>query len=217
VSVPTGGLAYSDIRLELSSQRFGTQLVPSINRWINTRYGVIWGDSEWPFKRIRRETWAVSGAAPVMPPAYWKTTRLETSTGDVLVFLDTDDFDDAYPVGTPVGSTPEAYTVLAGQLYIGPTCGAVTLYHSYERRPCHYNTADVVVPGLLSADTDYPIWPPEWHYALVVGAGAVGLKMQNDPTWDALEQEFGTILNSMREDLLPPDQYANTQYGRDTD
>jgi len=208
-------MAFSDIRQELVTQRFGVALSTSINRWINTRYGMVWADSEWPFKKVRRESWAVTGAAPQMPPAYWKTTRLERQDGEKMLYLAPDDFDDSYPIGTPIGNLPEAYTVIAGQLYIGPTAGAQTMYHSYERRPCHYDATDTIIPGLLSVDTDYPLWPPEFHYVLVVGAMATGLKVQNDITWDSLEQEFGTILTSMREDLLPPDLYGTTQYGRD--
>lgn len=215
MSVPPGGLTLSDMRGELIQQRFGAGLQTSIDRWLNARYASVWSDQEWPFKRIHREQWDITGAMPQMPVAWAATTRLETSDGIELQFLLPDDFDDWYPVGAPIGSKPESYTVIGGQLIIGPTAGAQTLFHSYEIRVVHYNASDVKVPGVLLLDTDYPFWPEEYHYMLVVGATATGLKLQNDPTWDALEQEFTVHLEAMADDLIPPDQYGTVQYGRD--
>jgi hypothetical protein len=214
MSVPATGLSYKQVQDILVGERFGSGMREEIKRWINLRYAQIWGDSEWPFKRVWRESWNIQVAPPTMPPAYWKTTRLVSSDGTVLGFLDPDRFDSTYPVGSD-GGTPAHYTVLNSQIYLGPSTSTASLVHSYERRPCHFNSSDVLTPGLMNADDDYPVWPVDWHYALVVGATATGLKMQNDPTWDSLEQEFGSVILSMREDLLPPDQYQNLQYGRD--
>ena len=206
-----------DIRAELVQDRFGPGQATRIDRWIDLRYSLVWADSEWPFKRVRREAWNVVSTQPTMPPAYWKTTRLDRPDGTEVAFLSPDDFDNAYPLGDSNAGAPENFTVINGQVILGPAIsGASQLYHSYQRRPWHFNTSGTVVPGLMNLDTDYPAWPEDYHYILVLGATATGLKIQNDPTWDSLEQEFGTVLVSMREDLLPPDQYKNLQYGRDS-
>jgi len=217
MSVPAGGLTYKDIQDELVGERFGVGLLTPIKRWITLRYAQIWGDSEWPFKRVWRENWSVTSVTPTMPAAYWKTTKLVRTDGTEVVYLEPNAFDSSYPVGGQGSGPPAHFTVVNGQIILGPAIsGTASLIHSYERRPCRYTAADVLTPGTMVADTDYPVWPVDWHYALVVGATSTGLKVQNDPTWDSLESEFGSIIVSMREDLLPPDQYGNVQYGKDS-
>jgi hypothetical protein len=110
---------------------------------------------------------------------------------------------------------PTFYTVLNEKVYIGPSSFSGTLYLSYDRRMCHYNAVGGITAGPMIEIGDYPLYPVEYHYMLAVGGMASGLKVQNDPTWDSLEQEFQQMLGTMREDLLPPDLYGSNQYGRD--
>jgi len=216
MSAPASGMSLLQIRTELNEQRFGPNMDSSLSRWIRLREGMIWSDSEWPFKRVRRSALSASTATPTMPSAHWKTVSLERSDGVEVTYMRPVDFNRAYPTNDSSTGGPDAYTVLNGQIILGPTpSGSISLYHSYDRRPSHYNDSDVLTVGTMTLDTDYPVYPAEYHYVLVAGAMASGLKVQNDPTWDALEQEFQQLLNLMREDLLPPDQYSTNQYGRD--
>ena len=65
----------------------------------------------------------------------------------------------------------------------------------------------------MVADTDYPVFPSEYHYLLVLGATATGLKMENDPTWTALEDEYREILMTMQQDLSA--DFVPNQFTRD--
>jgi hypothetical protein len=67
----------------------------------------------------------------------------------------------------------------------------------------------------MSIDTDYPLWDPAYFWILVPGATASGLKMENDPTYQPLENEFLHGIEMMIDDLLPPSHASTLQYGRD--
>jgi len=68
----------------------------------------------------------------------------------------------------------------------------------------------------MNSDNDTPVFDEAYHPLLVIGATATGLKMENDPTWGALEQEFDAGLQAMVEELCPPDHATTLQYGRDS-
>lgn len=69
--------------------------------------------------------------------------------------------------------------------------------------------------GQLDNDTDQSVFPEPYDYVLVLGAIATGLKLENDPTWPSMEEEYNDMLAAMIDTLIPPDRAKNLQYGRD--
>lgn len=209
-----GGLNLEQIRKEMRQQRFGPNMDTSLLYWINLREGQIWSDSEWPFKRLMREAVTAENGYVGVPDQFWKAANLEAADGTTLGFLLPEEYELMYPIGSDAAGAAAHFTILNSQVLLGPAVSG-TFYLSYDKRVCHYDNTGFLVSGPMFEADDYPPYPVEYHYMLVVGAMASGLKVQNDPTWDALEQEFQQMLGTMREDLLPPDQYRNAQFGRD--
>ena len=63
-----------------------------------------------------------------------------------------------------------------------------------------------------------PIWDEQYHYILVVGAIATGLRLENDPTYPQMEEDFDGQLASMQDYYLPTAAGAgHLQYGNSWD
>ena len=122
-----------------------------------------------------------------------------------LRYLEPEEFYETYPVSdTNTASVPDHFTVDAGVIYVAPV-GATSIYVAFEKKLMHLNSGGSEVVGPMSADLDYPVWDAVFHYYLVLGAIATGVKRENDPTFQPLEDEFGAGMIVMREELLPPD------------
>lgn len=199
-------MTFAEIQDEVITARFNAGQRASVKRWINYRYSWVWGHAEWPFKKVGPTSLTVtSGSQNVTEPSdIARVIRLYTDLGEPVRELEPERFDLAYSYHTYT-ARPTDYKVVNGQIVLGPTPDANYTYKlAYEKALTE-----------LSADSDTPAFPSRYHYLLVMGAIATGLKLENDPTWQPLEQEFVEAVGAMSEDLLPPDRAGNTQYGRD--
>ncbi len=128
---------------------------------------------------------------------------LQRSDGTPLVPLSPPDFFGRYHGSTQSGK-PEAFTIVNGAVMVGPTSSETATYKIvYEKDPT-----------LLVADNDVPAMPAGFHFALVHGGAAEGLKLQNDPTWQAFEQDFQASITAMRRKYLANVRGTHGQYGR---
>lgn len=213
-------MTYREIQDEILSLRFNEQRRDPCKNWIGFRYGRIWAAAEWPFKKVEPAnlTVTVGDDTPTMPVGFRRALALYNELGDLLAPVEPSAFDDAYRVDAANGVTgvPRDYKIVNQQIVLGPKpSGAYTYTLAYERGPVHFNNVGAVTAGLMSADSDYPIWDASFHYVLVFGAMSTGLRLENDPTWPAIEDEYKMALMEMANEYLPPDQVGTSQFGRD--
>lgn len=199
-------MTFADIQDEVITARFNAGQRASVKRWINYRYSWVWGHAEWPFKKLGPTNLSITAAdqTPTPPADLHRVIRLWDDLGQPVRWLEPERFDLAYESHDYTGR-PSDFKVVNGVLTVGPTPDASYTYHiTYEKALTE-----------LSADGDEPAFPDRYHYLLVMGAISTGLKLENDPTWQPLEQEFIEAVSAMAEDLLPPDHTGNLQYGKD--
>jgi hypothetical protein len=70
----------------------------------------------------------------------------------------------------------------------------------------------------LLNDSDEPLLPEEFHMAPVHGAISEGLRLENDPSWEAAEADLQTSIMDMRKSylsqvLVPHDEVPSWPYG----
>lgn len=183
-----------EIENEVIATRFNANYQSRIREWVKLAYAKVWGFADWPFKY---DTDSVTVTASDPTPTYTATDvakilKVADEDGMALKYLSKREFDLLYESTTDTGS-PEHYKLDGRSITLGPIPdSSETFSMTYMRR----------VPDLAD-DTDEPEFDSEFHYALVFGATAIGLKLENDPTFDIIEQEFISLLGQMREHYLP--------------
>ena len=184
--------------------------------WVNRRMQGVWGEAEWPFKRVNREACQIdSNGNLVMPVGFRRAIALEDASGSQLEYMVAEEWRKDNPLPA-VSGIPQSYTTWNGQVLFDATPGVGNVYQlSYLRRICCLDQNNQIKQGLMTSDFDKPLWDPEHHFLLVLGATSTGLKLENDFTWSSLEDEFQGALTEMKDDLLPPDNVGTTQYGAD--
>lgn len=213
---------FVQIQNAVLSDRFReSQRADAIN-WINHRYAWIWALEDWSFKAtITNVTVTANSSVVTGLPADLGTVRmLLTSDGTQLEYLTPERFYEYYYDNTTtLPGTAESFTVVNGAITIGPTSNVTKTDYRllYDREPARYvgggPGVGTLTAGLLSADTDVPAMPEGFHFALVHGGAAEGLKLQNDPTWQAFEQDFQASIVAMRERYLTDQRWEHAQFG----
>lgn len=210
-------MTFGEMQAEIIRLRFAEIDRDSIKRWINLRYQWMNAQADWPWSRISIAHTLTSGSRTVTLStsathgAYKRVIRVTRASDPVgdLPFLPPEQLFSSEDYLLSNGGDATAYTVKTNvgalMLHFNLLAAGDTSYQVYgESRP---------LP--LSATSDTPIFTENWHYLLVIGATATGLKMQNDPTWEALETEFLAGVESMKTEMLPPEQPEPRQFGRD--
>lgn len=211
---------YVDIQDEIINLRFNSTKRPSVKRWIDAKYAEVWAAYDWPFKFASGDPFDVAAgdARVTMSDTFHKMSPqgFVDENGNVLRFLDQRMFFSAYAASTDEGH-PDTFTIVNNEVLFAPISDAAyTYFISYERRISHLDSTGSAIGGPMTEDDDTPIWSDDFHFLLVPGAMALGLKLENDPTWPALEQEFLTQIGRMADHYLPPDIAETQQYGADT-
>lgn len=187
----------------LADKRFGTSRTRILG-FLNYRYGELLGLEEWAFLQGKTGI-ALDSAAVAAPADCGLPWRLYLNDdGDPLDFLNLADFQDQF-VGDTMSGRPAAWTVFAGTLLIGPAPDAsypATLLYQIQPPPL----ADDAVP---------PVTPPETHLALVAGAQAFALELENDPTGGPLEARYQRTIDGMRRRYLVAGRGMSDQLPRD--
>jgi hypothetical protein len=207
-------MTFEEMATEMVVDRFGINKRSRCERWLNHRMAMVWAHAEWPFKKAEREVAAVDADGELtMPSTFRRMLAVEGSDENWISYVNPAEFRAMYSFdNTESSSHPTVYTVSNGTAFVRPK-GTSEVRIAYERRMCHL-ASGLYVAGPMDDDDDEPVWDSEFHYLLVAGATATGLKTENDPTWESLEGEYQMGLAAMKEEYLPPDGVVNRQYGR---
>lgn len=188
-------------------------------RWLATAYQDVWSATDWEFKRVSRETLAVTAgeSTPVMPAAFADVIRLLDNQGSEIPRMGQEEFEAVYGAELVLGTRgyPEAFTVINRQIHLAPLPSASANWAlSYRRRLAHKQAdGTTVAAGFMDADTDYPLWD-DHHAVLIPRAQAIGLQELSDPTWQLAQTEYERELDRMMSDyhVTVVGQYGDAWY-----
>lgn len=200
---------FLDIQNEIISTRFDESRRAQVKLWIQSRYATLWSAANWNFRHVLDASFAVTSGAnnPTMPTDLSSVEAIIDNFGQPLAYLGPMAWRDQFLSSSTVTGQPSSYTMVAGQVYLGPTPQAsATFLISYARRVSHLDASGNVVSGNLSADTDRPIWSQtnfaEYDYILVLDGMMLGQQMLNDPTAYTLQGQRDELLQAMKSDLV---------------
>lgn len=216
-------MTFKQIQDEIINIRFKESQRESVKHWINVRYQGVWGFADWPWKRQGPVDIQVTAASPntSIPTGFLRPIQLFDDAGNELLWMEPDEFDRNYANAQANGVTgaPDSFKWVDDVLTLGLTPQSdATFSLTYERKLVHLQGGTVPTVGAMSEDSDVPIWEDVYHYILVMGAMATGLRLENDPTYPQMEEEFDGLLSSMRDHYLPTaSPGSHLQYGREWD
>lgn len=223
-------MTFEELQSEIISMRFTEAQRGFVKNWINNRYQLIWAAEDWRFKTNVRYT------TPIANPGQFQLTSLPTDISKVralhyekspvspaLPAISPREFAERYEQSDTIIGEPEAYTVRFGtgsgsigpEIWVGPTPASLYEFVLYYDRRLAKKRSVSIVAGPMEQDDDEPLWPTEWHHILVPAAMALGLKLEQDPGWADVQDDFMTQLQQMREELFPDDGGAGLVYRRE--
>jgi hypothetical protein len=209
-------VTYAQIYGSVIANRFDASLTALVKDWIRAREGEVWQFADWPEKKTAMLNVTVTGGtATVALPAgmSWTTQEVQLfdEYGYELEYLQPEEFYRRYQPLTAQGTSQgygQAWTLttdaVAGtlQIRIGPTPSSSKTYTVRGwTLPIKRTAAATWAPGTMSADTDLPWWPDDYHFFLVEGAAALGGKLLGDLDYDPLEADFQAGLRRLRKEL----------------
>lgn len=160
--------------------------------WIQFRHGWLWDLADWDFKYATATVTFTAGSqiAANVPTDFQDPVALYDSNGaPVAPIADYREFFDSYNTNLAGGSgTPDAYTVLAGQLLVGPNGDGTTGLLIYRRSK----------PSLVE-DADATGLPDGYDLALVHGGKAEGFKLANVPLWQGFDDDFTAAAQALQQ------------------
>lgn len=213
-------MTLDEIVKEVVQIRFKASQRESAKRWVNVRYQAIWGYADWPWKRQGPIDMplVVGNANPVLPVGFLRPIIVFDDTGGEVEWMEPDEFDriHRYQQVNNTRARPDCFKWVDNVITLGPAPdSAYTFGLSYERKMTYLQGGTTPATGQLTGDNDTPIWDQSYHYILVHGAIATGLRLENDPTYPAMEEEYEAMLASMQDHYLPTaSPSGHLQYGR---
>lgn len=203
----TNALSYVNLQDAVIEKRFPSSARGSVKQWLAMAYSNVWDAADWQFKHVQRAPLTVSSSQPTTPAGLAKVTRIYDDLGDPLEQLDQHTFDDWYADPSLGTGRPEAFTVVNRQIVVAPAPGSSYSFQiTYVRRLAHKAADGAISEGFFTTDSDYPFWD-DHHGILIPRAAAIGLKLRNDPTWEAVQDDYLGQLELMVNDLavdVPP-------------
>lgn len=201
-------MTLADLIAEVQGLRFTNGNATQITRWINDRYAALWGTDEWTFKYAQTAVTATDGDNQLsgIPSDFGIALGVWRADGVPMRWVPPKAFEDLYTGSSSTGG-PEFYTIIDQTIYVGPTSNETSSSYTllYQRR-----LTPLVLP------TDVPVIPPERHYLLVTGALAFGLMLNNDFTYQFLQQGWQQGIDEMRREWLNDQRGDSAVWGRDT-
>lgn len=214
-------MTFDEIQDECIALRFKESQRTSIKRWINLRYHFLWALADWPWKRVGPAdlTITASDATPALPSGFDRPLFIYDNLGQRVLWMEPDEFDELYLYGE-LNSTrgrPQAFKWVNSTITLGEIPDANYTYKIvYERGMTYLASGSAETVGAMTSASDTPIWDEQFHYVLVFGAIASGLRLENDPTYQQMEEEFSTMTQAMKDHYLPTLAASGPmQYGRD--
>jgi hypothetical protein len=162
--------------------------------WVKARHAWLWGAQPWTFKNASAAiTFAANQQVAAAPADLHAVFSVYDAHGDPVAGIrDIRKFFDIYNTLSGGGSgPPEAYTVVNGQVLVGPQGDGSTGQIVYQKAK----------PALV-ADADPTGLPDGFDLALVFGAKATGYKLTNVPLAEDLEADFAAAVTAMENDWL---------------
>lgn len=212
-------MTFKQIQDEILNTRFSEAERTSCKRWINTCEGKVWTFAPWSEKSAGDVSLTItsgSATAPLPAGITWNSQALRVfdNYGYELDYMEPDSFYQLFEpnlIGTafPGGTQATAWTITVDLtsgdpvFRFGPTPQSSATYKLVGwNLPIHRDTASTWAPGVMTNDGDLQWWPDGYEGFLIDGAMALGLKRENDPTWQSLESEFNAGLVTLRNLLL---------------
>jgi hypothetical protein len=188
-------MTYKQIVDAVLADGFAEAKRASAQLWVQARHAWLWDLEEWTFKEASATVTFTAGSmvAASVPSDFRTAIGLYDAQGAPLQpYEDRAEFYDRYNANLGLGSgRPEAFTVVAGQLIVGPAGDGTTGLLLYEKsKPA------------LSADGDPTGLPEGYDLALVHGGKAEGFKLSNVPLWQGFDDDFTAFANAMRRNYL---------------
>lgn len=181
-------MTFLEIVNEVLFDRFSEARRPSIKRYVNARYGRIWAQESWSFKRAVVSTSTSSQTLSLDTLGLQRVEAVFRVNGNFWRSVGAVRPEDYYDWATAVGGSPIGFTVIGDTLHL-------------DRSPS--STETLYILGELEFtplvnDGDVPLIPEEFHMMIVHGAASEALRMENDPTWQGFEQDYQAYLNDLR-------------------
>jgi hypothetical protein len=167
----------------------------NVKNWIVFRHAWLWDLCEWQFKfGTATVTFTANSQIVGSLPTDFLTaiTLYDTNGIPVAPVRDFRTFFDTFNANLQNGSgSPEAFTVLDSQMFVGPAGDGTTGLLVYEKSK----------PALVN-DTDTTGLPDGYDLALVHGGKAEGFKLANVPLWQGFDEDFTAAANAMQRQYL---------------
>lgn len=171
--------------------------------WVRGRHAWVWDAKSWTFKRASAPiVFTANSQVAAAPTDVHSVDRVYDSQGNRLRgYRDPRQFFDIYnnQASTSSGS-PEAYTVYAGQILVGPNGDGSTGLVLYEKSK----------PSLIN-DTDPTGFPDGYELMLVHGGKAEGFKLTNIPLAANFDADFTAYVTAMENNWLDEVSEAGSQ------
>lgn len=200
------GMTFVQIQNAVLADSFTESKRNDAKNWIVARHAWLWDLEQWTFKFTTANVVFTAGSQLVgsVPADFHIAIALYDSTGNpVPAIKDFREFFDRYNANLQNGSgVPEAFTVVGGQLFVGPAGDGSAGLLVYEKAK----------PALV-ADGDPSGLPDGYDLALVHGGKAEGFKLANIPLWQGFDDDFNAHANAMRRNWLTGIRGQAPQFG----
>lgn len=197
-------MTYKQIVDGVLAAGFGEVKRAEAKNWVQARHAWVWDAEEWTFRYATSPVVFTANSQVVgsLPADFRAGVALYDTQGVPLrPVRDYREFFGGYNANLNLGSgRPEAWTVMAGQLLVGPNGDGSTGLLIYERsKPALVNDGDLT--GL----------PDGYDLMLVHGGKAEGFKLTNVPLWQGFDDDFNASVNAMRRNYLNAVRAAGSQ------
>lgn len=200
-------MLFKDVQDAVIKDGFAEADRGDVKTWIVNRHAMLWSAREWVFRDGTTPVTFTANSQLVagLPTDFLIATAVYNQQGSLLrPIRDIDRFFNDYNTNLAFGSSgPEAYTVIAGQLLVGPSGDGTNGLLVYERSK----------PSLV-ADTDPTGLPDGFDLALVYGAKAAGFALKNVPLSQNFENQYAGVIVAMENDYLTGIRGQVGQMGR---
>jgi hypothetical protein len=192
IGTGTEGMTFGQILDDVLGNplRFEADMRPRAGRAVNARYAHLWGLEDWTFRFAYTD---LTSSGNVVSPAaadFGTPLYLWGPEGSQLLYLGAEEFHNNYDPAAL--GTAEAWAVVSGQIFLGPTPPTGGTYRCYYRQRF----------SALVDESAYPLMPPEYHMTLVHGGRAELLAVSDDPTYQAMEAQFQQDIEAMKREYL---------------
>lgn len=173
--------------------RFDESQRSNAKEWINFRYARLWAKENWTFKQTTTTvSVALDGSsAPLgglkrvfavydqtVSPLYNEVPGIQPS--------------EFYGDATRTSGIPVGFTVIGDNIIFDSPVSSGRTYLVFGELEFTE----------LSADSDEPLVPAEFHRVITHGAISEGLRQENDPTWQAAEEDYKNGYEDMKGSYL---------------